>query len=68
MALMTENELQVAKSSLAKEIRQRIAKILDELENQSVLGHDGPGLRCPKCGCSMVHYRLYGYRCIRMCQ
>lgn len=27
-----------------------------------------PSQKCPKCGMSMAHYRLHGYRCPRGCQ
>lgn len=49
-----------------EEIRQRAAAILKEMDEEET--KHGPGLRCPKCGGLMVHYRLHGYRCLRGCQ
>lgn len=40
-------------------LSQRIDKLLAEMPQ---------GRQCPKCGFAMVHYRLYGYRCPRMCE
>lgn len=40
------------------EVGDRIKELLDSLP---------PGRTCPKCGGSMAHYRLHGYRCIRGC-
>lgn len=52
-----------------EETRRLAAEILKRLKEEAEseeLQH--PGLRCPKCGCSMAHYRLYGHRCVRGCQ
>ena len=54
-----------SKPMTAEETRKRIAELMKEVESEE---HRHPGLRCPKCGCSMVHERLNGYRCIRGCQ
>lgn len=51
---------------LAEETRRRAAEILKEMDEED---HKyGPGLRCPKCGGMLVHYRMCGYRCQRGCQ
>lgn len=39
-------------------VSARLAELLKEFP---------PGRTCPKCGGSMAHYRLYGYRCLRRC-
>lgn len=50
----------------AEPTRQTVKEILDQMEAEDVYRH--PGLRCPKCGGMLAHYRLYGYRCMRGCQ
>lgn len=50
----------------AEQTRARVAEILKEMEAEE--RQYGPGLRCPKCGGTMAHYRLCGYRCIRGCR
>ncbi len=50
----------------AEATRRRVSQLLDELEAEGI--QSGPGLRCPKCGGQMAHYRLHGYRCLRGCQ
>ncbi len=49
-----------------EEIRAKAAAILKAMDEEEQ--EYGPGLRCPKCGGMMAHYRLSGYRCIRGCQ
>jgi hypothetical protein len=48
-----------------EDLRQRAAKLVEELSKEECAR--GPGLRCSKCGGSLVHERLNGYRCIRGC-
>ncbi len=48
-----------------EEARTKAAAILNEMEAETPLGNPSSGLRCPKCGAVMVHYRLKGYQCPR---
>lgn len=48
-----------------EEVRKRVAELLAEIEAEE--SKYGPGLRCPKCGGQMAHYRLSGYQCMRGC-
>lgn len=53
---------------VTKEKQAELAKAIAAIEAQTPLGNPASGLRCPKCGSQMAHYRLYGYRCLRGCQ
>jgi ribosomal protein L32 len=55
-ATLAEEE---ADSPSKSEIGRRVAKLLAEMPE---------GRQCPRCGGSMVHGRLTGYRCFRGCQ
>lgn len=50
----------------ADEIRNKVKELLKEWEEEEF--PHGPGLRCPKCGSQLVHYRLCGYQCVRGCR
>jgi len=49
----------------AENTKSKYAEILRQLDEEQQPPRSG--LRCPKCGGVMAHYRLYGYRCIRGC-
>lgn len=50
---------------------ERVAEItkrtLDRGRRIDELAAEHPGKACPKCGGSMIHERLSGYRCVRNC-
>lgn len=51
---------------IKKDIASKAKSIIEEIQQQGEQLRSG--LRCPKCGGHMGHYRLDGYRCMGGCR